>query len=284
MVITESAPAKINLFLHVIGKKQDYHQLDMLIVFADSGDRLHFETADTLSLSLSGPFAEDLVGETDNLVLRAAKALQKETGCMQGAAITLEKHLPVAAGLGGGSSDAAATLLGLNRLWELDLPLETLGSLAAHLGSDVPMCLFRQALYAQGRGEVITFVKQCPPLYGVLVNPLQPLSTGTVFQRVTPPYDEPLEEYPLHFASDQKLCAFLFGTHNALEQPAKALMPSIAPLLQRILLTDGCMLARMSGAGATCFGLYGSAEATEEASTILTEHFPDYWVHACRLG
>lgn len=286
--ITEFAPAKVNLYLHVTGKRPDYHELDMLIAFADIGDRLHFAPSETLSLTITGPFADALAEETDNLVMRAARALQEQSGYSQGAAITLEKHVPIAAGIGGGSSDAAATLLGLNRLWDTKQTVENLGRMAAHLGADVPMCLFRTCLYASGRGEAIATLKQFPELHAVLVNPRVPLSTAAVFQRVQPPYSDPyangIEERPLHLPTLQDLYPLLLRSHNDLQPVAIQLVPAIDALLQHIQMTDDCVLARMSGAGATCFGLYATARQAEKAAAALGEQYPAYWIHACQLG
>jgi 4-diphosphocytidyl-2-C-methyl-D-erythritol kinase len=270
-VLTEAAPAKVNLSLHVTGKRPDgYHLLDSLVVFAGIGDVLRGRPAETLSLEIVGPFATGLAGEPDNLVLRAARLLADQMGVSAGAALTLEKHLPIASGIGGGSADAAATLRLLLRLWRLDASSETfrglIQKLAQQLGADVPVCLRGQAARMRGIGETLEPVPTLPAAGLLLVNPGIALATADVFRTrsalfsVAPPLPE-------SWPNVNALASYLRTAANDLETPARSLRPEIDAVLLAIGATDGCLIARMSGSGATCFGLFldpGAAMAAAE--------------------
>jgi len=181
--LTESAYAKVNLFLHICDKRANgYHDLDSLMVFVDYGDTLHAEAANDMTLTLAGPLGSQLQADEDNLVIRAARRLQDQFQVQTGAAITLTKRLPIAAGIGGGSADAAATLRLLCRLWGLTPSQGDLDALALSLGADVPICLRSQAAHVAGVGEDITSVPALPACWAVLVNPLEPVSTPAVFK------------------------------------------------------------------------------------------------------
>jgi 4-diphosphocytidyl-2-C-methyl-D-erythritol kinase len=269
------APAKINLTLHVTGQRDDgYHLLDSLVVFADVGDRLRMTAADDLTLTVTGPRVGELPDSDDNLVLRAARIM----GARGGAAITLEKRLPVASGIGGGSSDAAAALRGLSQLWGLGLP----GDLSA-LGADVTVCLHGRPCRMTGIGDRLTDVA-LPPLWAVLVNPGVALSTPAVFaaldRRDNPGMPDPLPEWPDAAA----LTGWLAEQRNDLEAPACALAPEIRAVLAALSATDGCALARMSGSGATCFGLYPAQQVAIVAGRAIARANPGYWVAPVRLG
>jgi 4-diphosphocytidyl-2-C-methyl-D-erythritol kinase len=273
--LTESAPAKINLALHVRERMPDgYHRIETLFAFVRNGDCLHAEPAESLSLTLAGPFAEGLSDGIDNLVMRAALALQKASGTSRGAALTLEKKLPVASGIGGGSADAAAALRLLGRLWEVRAPLEPI---ARSLGADVPACLFGQTALGSGRGDVLTSLdapglRGCPVL---LLNPGVAVPTGPVFaawdgvDRGALDVEDPLE-------------AALAG-RNDLEGPAIGLCPEIGKVLEWLRQREGVMLSRMSGSGATCFALFESGKDLAQAHAQATRDWPRAWCLATAL-
>jgi 4-diphosphocytidyl-2-C-methyl-D-erythritol kinase len=274
-MITETAFAKINLCLHVTGQRPDgYHLLDSLVAFADAGDVITCTAADGLALTITGPQAANLPVTDDNLVLRAARAMGR-----MGAAITLEKHLPVASGIGGGSADAAATLRALLRLWNLPLP-DPATVLA--LGADVPVCLSGQTLRMQGVGEVLTPLPPLPETHILLVNPRVGVATPAVFRALACKTNPPLPEPP-RFADAAALAAWLTDQRNDLEPPAITLTPVIATVKTAIAAQSGCLLARMSGSGATCFGLFATAAKTRAAANSLNAAHPDWWITPSRL-
>ena len=270
------ARAKVNLALHVVGRRADgYHLLDSLVAFADFGDVVTVEPAPSLSLSITGPMAAGLSAGPDNLVLKAAQML----GGPLGAAITLEKRLPIASGIGGGSADAAATMQALGALWGCALP--DAGQVLA-LGADVPVCLAGQSCRMAGIGDQISPIA-LPPAHLVLVNPGVGLSTAAVFGallcRDNPPLP-PAAPMPDAVA----LAAYLGHCRNDLEAPALSLVPQIAAVLAALQGQTGCLLARMSGSGATCFGLFASASAAEAAATTLRAQSAAWWVQATTMA
>ena len=269
MTESEPAPAKINFFLHVTGKRPDgYHILDSLVVFAGIGDRLHAEPADGLSLRVTGPFAAGLSGEADNLVLRAARALADALGIVPRAALVLEKNLPVASGIGGGSADAAATLRLLSRLWDATLAPPVMHKLSERLGADVPVCLLGKPTRMRGIGEQLDPAPTLPPCGIVLVNPGVALATADVFRARRTGFSEPAI-LPADWASPIIMADGLRHLTNDLQPPAMALQPAIGAVLAALAARPGCLLARMSGSGATCFGLFASPDqATEQAAAI----------------
>lgn len=282
MPIAVAAPAKINLFLHVTGQRADgYHLLESLAAFADIGDRLEIAPAEALTLEVTGPFAAGLSGD-DNLVLRAARLLQKSAGITAGVKITLHKHLPVASGIGGGSADAAATLRGLRQLWKLAISDVELAKLALTLGSDVPVCLAARASWMRGVGEILSPVS-LSYLNAVLVNPGVAVSTVEVFRKFSGTFAPPVA-MPEGFASARALVDFLAGTKNMLEPAAILLAPVIQDALAALRDTVDCRLARMSGSGATCFGLYEDATAAEAAAARIQGAEPKWWCRAARLN
>lgn len=277
------APAKINLYLHITGKRPDgYHLLDSLAVFAEFGDKLEFEPAEKLSLAMYGSQAENLAGDIkDNLIIKAARLLHSHTGCGAGARIALHKHIPVGAGLGGGSSDAAATLKGLVKLWNLSIDDAALYQMAAQLGSDVPVCLGQQAARMEGVGEIVTPVDG-PEGWLLLVNPNIHLTTAAVFHHFNGPFSEPAI-WPEQFDDIRQSAKFLSSCHNALQDTAMMLVPSIAQILTEIEETPGCLLARMTGSGATCFGLYEHANEAMLAEQELAKEHPTWWCKATAI-
>jgi 4-diphosphocytidyl-2-C-methyl-D-erythritol kinase len=272
------APAKINLALHVLGRRADgYHELDTLAVFADVGDRLWLRRADDFDLSVSGRFARQLPEGGENLVVRAARLLKERTGHAGGAAIRLEKNLPSGAGFGGGSADAAATLHGLDALWQIGLGTDGLLPIAALLGSDVPMCLIGRALRARGRGERLAPIRRWPVLPMVLVWPDRPLATEAVFAGLKLVDHPPLVEAPAA-ANPAALAAWLAGCRNDLEAKAIELAPEVGAALDALRTAPGCLLARMSGSGSGCFGMFGTRQQAEAATRHLSESMTRWWV------
>jgi 4-diphosphocytidyl-2-C-methyl-D-erythritol kinase len=267
---SEFAPAKINLFLHVTGKREDgYHLLDSLAVFAGIADQITYAPSDTLTLAVTGPFAAPLVNEPDNLVLRAARMLAADSGIDPLGALILNKQVPVASGVGGGSADAAAALRLLCRVWGLNPTVAALERIAASLGADVPVCLRNRPARMRGVGERLTAAPSLPPYGLVLVNPGVPLSTVSVFRARTGGYS-PEARLPDGWATTEMMARSLSGLTNDLEAPAISLAPAIRDVLRALTGTSGCLLARMSGSGATCFGLFGDVRKAEAAAGELS--------------
>ncbi len=263
--LTEAAPAKINLYLHLIGRRDDgYHLLDSLVVFAEIGDVLSAEQAETLSLRVEGPFAAGLSAEPDNLVLRAARALAEEAGVSAGARIVLEKNLPVASGIGGGSADAAAALRLLCRSWGVSPDRAGLARLAGGLGADVPVCLAGRACRMGGIGERLEPAPTLPRCGVVLVNPGIAVATADVFRARRGAWSS-RAALPAGWTDSAAMAADLARLRNDLEPAATALRPVIADVLVALTAAPGCMLARMSGSGATCFGLFADRTAARRA-------------------
>ena len=268
--ITVLAPAKINLALHVTGRRADgYHLLDSLVVFADIADRVTVALADAPSLTVSGPRASGVPVGPTNLCLRAAGFFGFS------ARIHLEKHLPAEAGIGGGSADAAAVLRALSRLTGRAVP----GG-AEVLGADVPVCLVEGAVRMRGIGERLDPVPGLGPLDAVLVNPGVGMPTPRVFAALESADNPGLPDMPAGAA----LSDWLLATRNDLEPPARALEPGITDTLAALADQPGCTLSRMSGSGATCFGLYADRAAAEAAAQALASDHPDWWVRATVLN
>lgn len=279
--IARLAPAKVNLFLHVGPLEADgYHPLTSLVVFADVGDHLTVEPAERLSLAVTGPFAGALADGGDNLVLRAVRALGAAAGIGDpGLAITLDKQLPVAAGLGGGSSDAGAALkLARDRL-ALPFDDEALAEIAAGLGADGPMCLHACAAWAEGRGDVLSFERELPLLPALLVNPGVPSSTGAVYRAFDAEgsggADRPAPPAAWNAVS---VIDWLAVQRNDLQAPAVTLAPAIGEALAATAALPGLRLTRMSGSGATVFALFDTIAAARVAGGTLTALYPNWWV------
>ena len=287
-VLKAFAPAKVNLFLHVgAAKSNGRHDLDSLVVFADqyASDKLTVELADEVSVEVTGPFTEESGAPDDNLVLKAARALKAVSGVERGAHILLRKWLPVAAGIGGGSSDAAATLRLLTRLWDID-PAHA-AAIAPGLGGDVPVALAGVPALIRGEGERVEAVRFPCRLPALLVNPGVACPTGPVFHA----YDSAggggtfLEIGPFpEFLSEDQLIGWLGQQRNDLEAPAIALVPEICDVLDFLKAQPGVRLARMSGSGATCFALFDAPAFAERASVVLKHEAPGWWAKPCLLG
>ena len=274
------APAKINLALHITGQREDgYHSLDSLVVFGGASDRLIFKPSDRLHLSVTGPFAEGLRQEPDNLMVRAARLLADELRLDAEAELTLEKYLPISAGIGGGSADAASTLLGLLRLWERTIKDDKLRTIALKLGADVPMCLEGSCLRAAGIGDELSPGPRLPNDLGlVLINPHVPISTPDVFKKLKHKVNEPLGPIPSAFLTAAALADWLSNQRNDLQMAAIEQAPVIDMVLQALGDDGDCLFARMSGSGATCFGLFATVKHAEYAARRLTFSHPNWWV------
>jgi len=282
------APAKVNLYLHVAPPDADrMHPLSSLMAFADVGDTLSLEPAETLSLSVTGPFAGPAGAGDDNLVLRAARALADELGRPAAFHLTLDKQLPVAAGLGGGSSDAGAALRLLGPALGLPATDPLLTTIATRLGADGAACLHGRPVVAEGYGERLSPAPRLPKLWAVLVNPGVASSTPAVYRDydrlgVVGRADRP--SLPEAFESVQDLVAILAQARNDLEAPAIALSPVIGAVIDRLRAQPETLLARVSGSGATCFSLCTSADEAESLAQRLQGLEPTWWARRCQLG
>ncbi|MCT8331016.1 4-(cytidine 5'-diphospho)-2-C-methyl-D-erythritol kinase [Albidovulum sediminis] len=270
MTTEDFAPAKVNLALHVTGRRADgYHLLDSLVVFAGVGDRLAVTPGPELRLIIDGPMAGALTAEPDNLVLRAARFLGEER-----VVIRLTKHLPVASGIGGGSADAAAAIRAICRLRGRALPE---AALTAPLGADVPVCLIGRPARVQGIGERVEPLSGLPPAHLVLANPGVSLATPAVFGALRRRDGAPLPPLP-PLADVADLARYLATCRNDLEDAACALEPVIGEVIGALGDQPGCLLSRMSGSGATCFGLFADRTAATEAAAALRHRQPGWWV------
>jgi 4-diphosphocytidyl-2-C-methyl-D-erythritol kinase len=281
MLVSEQAHAKINLALHVTGRRADgYHELDSIVAFADVADVLTIAPANSLSLNITGPFAGDLPHDGTNNVLSAWRLLDgflRQHGmALKPVKFDLEKNLPVASGIGGGSADAAAALRGLIRLFEISISEQDLGELALQLGADVPVCLLQKSSRMRGVGEIIEPIEIDLPEGIVLVNPRIPASTSRVFESLN------------------LQCGQSFGTaignlydvenwRNDLTAPAVTLVPEITEVIGNLIFQPDISCSRMSGSGATCFGLFASLEKAQIAADAIAEKHPNWWVAATTL-
>ena len=279
------ARAKINLYLHVTGKRADgYHLLDSLVAFAGVGDEITVTPAAAghIELTVDGPTAGHLPGGEINIVEKAARLLAQHSPQPVGAALHLNKVLPVAAGIGGGSADAAAALVALARLWQITLSKPVLDQLALSLGADVPVCLDGNAVQMAGIGEILTPAPALPAAWIVLVNPMLACPTPAVFKARTGPFSpaDPLAVAPSTAAD---LAAALRQRHNDLAAPAIATVPTIADVLGALDGQDGCLLSRMSGSGATCFGLFATPLQAQSAAENIKKMHSTWWSVAAAL-
>ena len=275
------APAKLNLALHVTGRRADgYHLIDSLVAFTRFGDRVTISPSDEDRFEMTGPYAAGLPADDGNLALRALKAMRAEFGGTDPVSIALEKNLPVASGIGGGSSDAAAVMRGLASLWQVPEDQERLARSGIGLGADVPMCLAARPLLARGIGDEITPVDGFPSLGIVLVNPGVGVSTAAVFAALASCDGTPLPPLP-SLIDFHTLCNWLETTRNDLEAPARAFEPAINGALAA-LKKAGAHFVRMSGSGATCFGLFESGNLAKRAASEIRKRKPDWFVAATR--
>ena len=275
------ARAKVNLYLRVTGRRADgYHLLDSLAVFADAKDIVTAGHAEELTLDIRGGEAVALTAEPDNLVLRAARALAEATGRAPKAAITLTKLLPVASGIGGGSADAAAALRVLDALWETGLDAAALEAIAAQLGADVPVCIASRPARMMGVGEILSAAPELPACGLLLANPRIALPTPQVFRARRGEFSPPAE-MPERLADAVALADWLRPLGNDLQDAALSLCAAIAEVLSAIAAQPGCLLARMSGSGATCFGLFATPAQAQAAAKALPAA---WWRHGGGLA
>ena len=285
------APAKVNLFLHVGPLAADgYHPLCSLVTFADVGDIVRLHSAPAMGFAIEGPFGAELEAGADNLVLRARDlTLADRAGAPPPFQLTLDKRLPIAAGLGGGSADAAATLrlIGVALGWRASGGEAGLMRLAGGLGADVPMCLAGKPAVAEGRGDVLRPAPSFPDLDAVLVNPLRPSPTGAVYRAYDAagaPGGADAPDWPASLGAARAVADFLVSCRNDLEASAIALQPAIAEVLAALRATPETLIARMSGSGATCFALCADADAARRLASTIASARPGWWVQPCRLA
>jgi 4-diphosphocytidyl-2-C-methyl-D-erythritol kinase len=287
--LTDRAPAKINLTLHVVGRRADgYHELESLVAFSRAGDRLMLEPGDKLELHVGGPTAGASGDPEKNLVIKAARQLAEHVEGLRVGTFTLVKKLPVAAGIGGGSSDAAAALRLLARLNSLTPDDPRLFEAARATGADVPVCLAAKARMMHGIGEKLGPVLDLPPLPALIVNPRQPLETKPVFEfmKIAPGSETHFGSHPKIASgmSYDALIAALRKSRNDMEDAASVLAPIVAKVLAILTAAPGCRVARMSGSGATCFALFDNCRAVGRARKAIAEAHPDWWVKATLLN
>jgi len=285
--LVDFAPAKVNLTLHVLGRRADgYHELESLTVFADVGDRLTLAPGGGLSLDAAGPTAAAAGEGGDNLVLKAARALAERIAGLRVGSFSLEKQLPVAAGLGGGSSDAAAALQLIAKANALSLDDPRIRDAARATGADVPVCLDPKARIMRGIGEVLSAPIALPPLPAVLINPGVAVPTKDVFGALAAPAlaGAPKRDDIIAQPEFAAVIAALKSRRNDLEAPALRIQPVIGDVLAALRATKDCALARMSGSGATCFGLYEDESAATAAAQAIAARHPAWWVRATALG
>jgi 4-diphosphocytidyl-2-C-methyl-D-erythritol kinase len=284
VLLVEKAPAKINLTLRVLGRRADgYHELESLVAFADLADTLTLQSGGAISLDVCGPFAGSSGATSDNLVLKATAALGGCVGGLKAGHFQLEKNIPVAAGIGGGSADAAAALRLLARANDLALDDARLMVAALQTGADVPVCLTSRACIMRGLGERLSPPLDLPRLAAVLVNPGVALATKDVFAR----YGDTFDARPNPAVVPQRydaLIEWLEHHENDLTQAAIACVPVIGEVLARLRHAPGCRLARMSGSGATCFALFSSAGESAAAAWMLQSQRPDWWICPASIG
>lgn len=288
----EIARAKLNLCLHVVGQRPDgYHRLESYVVFPEIGDRIEAESARGLSLSVDGPFGLSLGSGPDNLALRAAIALRDWAATAGGrgpetlgAALHLSKILPVASGIGGGSADAAAALRALDRLWGLAAPKAELRRLALSIGADAPVCLLSRPTLMRGVGEELLAAPAPPDCAVVLVNPGQAVATPEVFAALAEKRNAPTPPLPDRFAALDALVDWLSETRNDLQGPAERICPAVREAIAALEADGACRFARMSGSGATCFGLFATRAEAARAGEAIRAVRPAWWVAAAALG
>jgi 4-diphosphocytidyl-2-C-methyl-D-erythritol kinase len=284
--ISERAFAKVNLTLKVRGQRPDgHHEIESLVVFAAISDHITLAPAANASVEVTGPFALAIADE--NLVTTALARLQQTEPRLMLGRVTLVKNLPVAAGLGGGSADAAAVLRVVRKANPRYADALDWRAIAVRLGADVAVCLVSRPAFMWGIGEKVRPLDSCPELPAVLVNPRQPLLTAPVFKalraggapvRLEPP------ELPGPFATAKDLIAHLGRQGNDLERPATQLLPVIADIKATLSSRPGCLVARLSGSGPTCYGIFDVGEAASEAAAAIASAHPDWWVQATRFG
>lgn len=268
------------------GRRPDgYHDLDTLVVFANVGDRLTISPGDSLCLEVTGPFAAATPAGPENLVMKVADELRRSQAVEAGATVRLEKYLPSGAGIGGGSADAAATLQGLNALWNAGLALPALADIGLRSGADIPICLHSSALLTSDAGNRTDLWETVPALPLVLVWPGRPVSTAAVFSALEDAANAPLAGFDLQqLDTVRSVAEFLRHTRNDLTQAAVGIEPAIAAALDALESQSGCLICRMSGSGSTCFGLFADATEADAAARAILRTNSGWWVHSVLAG
>lgn len=284
-MIREFAPAKLNLYLHVTGRREDgYHLLDSLVAFADIGDWVEVEAASGYNLTIDGPMAAGLAREPveNNLITRSVWRLADQVGCAPDLTIRLTKNLPLASGIGGGSADAAAALRAVARLWGISVDAPELLTTARGVGQDVPVCVGGAPCYFRGIGDELDPAPALPETCVVLANPGVAVPTPEVFRGRKEAFS-PAARLPRAAQDAADLALLLAERRNDLAAPAQSLAPTIGEALAALQATPDCLLARMSGSGATCFGLYATPAAAQKAAEAVLRQHPSWWVTAGAL-
>ena len=271
----EKASAKVNLCLQIVGQKSNgFHLLDSIVGFTEFGDHLSFKESDVLELTVQGAFSDQIPVDRSNLILKAAELVRKLNNIKTGAHITLTKNLPPSAGLGGGSSDAAATIRGLSRMWGTDLPgIHDL----MKIGSDLPVCINQKTQHMKGFGEVLNVVNTFPNLPILLVNPLKKVSTQTVFRKLENKKNSPLSKYENLFQTKKDWINWLLLQRNDLMAPAVSVEPVISEVLQFISSQTSVEKVSMSGSGSTCFGVFENKHDCDLAMEKVRQERPEWW-------
>ena len=285
------APAKVNLFLHITGRdERGYHELDSLIAFVDVGDEIAIRRGDGFTFEITGPFAhafndsdKSTSPNSTNLIIRAVWALSQLVNKTPHFEITLKKNLPLGAGLGGGSSDAAAVIWELLRYWGIPAHALDLQPLLLSLGADVPVCFECSTSHLQSIGDQFDRYENMPELHVVLIHPGKPCNTGEVFSHFDGNFSTPIT-MPERMHDTDEAITFLSGTHNALNYAARSLVPDIENVINALKSEDGCLLSRMSGSGSSCFGIFENIESAQEAERNIMIANPDWWVKSGHLG
>ncbi len=279
--ITVFAPAKINLFMHITGKLSNgYHILDSLVAFADIGDHITIEAAPSFSFNIKGTFAKELQNNdnnSENLVVKSANSLAQISGNDPNVKITLDKNLPISSGIGGGSSNAAATIWGLQEFWGLAHDANYVLPLMVKLGADVPVCQYCRPAIMRGIGDILLPPPIMPEIPILLINPMISCSTQDIFLRYDGEFKDEIK-LPKQFSSALDLVKTLNDLDNDLFKPAISLVPEIDNVINALKAQESCLLSRMSGSGASCFALFETIESAELAAKIIGEENPDWWV------
>jgi 4-diphosphocytidyl-2-C-methyl-D-erythritol kinase len=278
MPIRSIAPAKLNLFLHVTGKREDgYHFLESMIAFTPNiHDQIEIENSSKeIIIEEAGSFLDRLpIDNKNNIIYRAATFLKNGN---DGVVIKLHKNIPIGGGLGGGSSDAATVTRMLKEVWGINLTKKELDEKLIKLGADVPICFHGKIAYFSGIGEVIEDINIFPKIYAIVINPMQPLLTQDVFKAYKQPFSTPINNKPSSFQSIQDLTVFLKEQRNDLENIAIEVIPEIKEILKTINEQEDCLLARMSGTGPSCFGLFREVETAKKALQKIQDLHPNWW-------
>ena len=279
------APAKINLFLHILGRRDDgFHTLESLTCFTDFGDEITIEAAGEMSFEVSGPFGDHFSGQeldtsagSQNIIFKTIHAIAKYAQKTPAFKVHLEKNLPIAAGLGGGSADAAAIAKWLCGQWELDGDAHDFQDLLLDIGADVPACFYSGHVIMRGIGDRLGKAPEMPNIPIVLVNPLQSCPTSAIFKAYEQDFRTPID-FPDQFSSIEELSTFLSLQNNDLQSAAIKTLPVINDILEEISLCENVFLTRMSGSGATCFGIFGNQDSAIQATQKIKDNHENWWV------